>query len=105
MKLFHIDWLPLATPSAGASGEDAGDVRAAVTTAVAVERVLAEFVPVPFDEPLLTVRTERALPSGVIDVADVDVFQSGLQRDVARGDQCFVRRARAVEHSEVGMKR
>ena len=74
VKLSHVDRLTLAAPVAWAFFKDSGDLRSAVLALVAVQGIHAKLVPVSLNEQVAAVRTVRALPRDIIDVADIDVF-------------------------------
>src|SRR5918996_180130 len=74
------------------------------TGAPCAEAVLEDLVPVAADEHRPAPRARGRIALWVVNVAGVDVPQSGGQRDPSRAAKGFPRRARNLEHLEVGME-
>src|SRR3984957_9174034 len=86
---FDVDRDPPRAPGAGLGGEDAGHLRAAACAgARRVERVSRDRIAVARNRARAAGRTERRLPRGVVDVADIDMVEPVADGDGARLLQC-----------------
>src|ERR1700704_3821774 len=64
-----------------------------------VQTPAAERVPIAFDETGAALMAIGALPSDIVNIADIGVANALLHGDAARHGQCRLRRARFVEHA------
>ena len=77
---------------------------AATAAALRVEAVVEDLIPVADDERLAAGGARGGVAIDVVDVADVDVLQTGPQRDVASAAQGGVRGSRHIGHAVVRME-
>ena len=105
MGLVDVHRHTLAAPVAGGLFEDAGYDRPAMATAIAVQMILPQLVPVALNEQTTAVRAVGGVALRIVDIADVGELDSAVQGDLVGVDQTLVGSREGVHHFEVGMKR
>src|SRR3990172_2775422 len=61
-------------------------------------------VPVALDQELPAVGAEGTAPNAIVNIAYIDEFEAGLQRNFARPFESGMRRTRFVEHLPIRVK-
>src|SRR5512143_3848233 len=86
--------------------EMAGDCSATARTKSALcQGVTLNLIPVSHNQALVAVRTEGSVPVRVVNIAKVNVVETGLSCDLTRAPQGFGRRRGRIEHPVRGMER
>lgn len=101
----HVNRNAAAAEGASMGIEAAGEWGLAATAAALwVEAVVEDLIPVADDERLAAGGAGGGVAIDVVDVADIDVLQTGPQRDVACAAQGGVRGGWHIGHAVVGME-
>ena len=86
--------------------EAAGDCSATARAKSALcQGVTVNLIPVPHNQALVAVRTEGSVPVRVVNIAKVNVIETGLSCDLTRAPQGVGRRRGRVEHPVGRMER
>ncbi len=74
-------------------------------TSILIKCIVPKLMPVTLNQQLPARRTVRALPPHIMNIADIDVVQSGRSSDIVSFHQRLGRRARTIHHPKIRMKR